>query len=211
MKKLKLFIFISIIILIASFNGVNAASKRDLPYEIDEIKINNSNNTLEISGWAFITGAQSYINSKTHQYKLYLEAKDHTIESIGKNKNISHTETMHYVGSRNCGIFEFNMDPYECNHTYEEIGFEFEIPLDSIMLDRNYKVKLEVWAKMANVKKTITVYFPLKENLLLRSGQKQLKVNANLNDLSLEVLFNHVIVRDMTGTHGSTTKRKHSC
>lgn len=211
MKKLKLFFLISVIILAASFNNVNATSKRDLPYEISEIKINNSKKTLEISGWAFITGAQSFINDKTHQYKLYLLAEDDTIEIIGKNKDVSHTATMHYVGSRNCGIFEFNKAIFECNHTYDKVGFNFEIPLDLIKLDQNYQVKLEVWAKMADVKKTISVYFPINERLTLVSGQKQLTVNSNIDDLSLEVLFNHVIVRDMPGKTGKIMLSKNHC
>ena len=189
MKRIITAMILSVIFIILSKNNINASIKKDLPYEINEIVINKRQNTIVVNGWAFITNAQNFRSASTHKYSLFMDAKDHSLVSIGKINNISHTDTMFYSGSRWCGNREFNVDATICNHMYENIGFSFSIPLDDFKMDKHYVLSLKVDALQANISKTIPLYFPVKQNLILENGQNHYIVDSKLNDISLKVLF----------------------
>lgn len=211
MIRFSTIIILSTIFLIFSVISINAASKKDLPYEINDITINKRSKTLEIRGWAFITDAQNFRDNRTHKYTLYLSASDHNLTSVAKLTNISHTETMKYNGSRWCNNSEFNKSSLVCNNTYNNIGFVFSIPLKDFKMDREYKADLKVDAIQSNRSERIPIYFPVKDRLVLKDNKNNYIVDSKLNDMSLKVIFSHVLVRDKAGKTGSILESRRNC
>lgn len=211
MKKHKLFILFSFLFLFSSLIYINASEKRNMPYEINDVKIDGSQQYLEISGWAFLSDVQNFKSANTHGYKLILSASDHRIEVDAKLLGISHTETMRYTGSRWCADNEFNKNSTECNNYYDNIGFVFSVPLKDIKMDRNYKAQLSVYAKQANISKTLPIYFPVSSNIVLNKGKNHYIIDSKLNDLSLKVIFKQVLARDNAGKTGNIRLSKLNC
>lgn len=211
MKK-NLILSITILFLITSFTiTTKAASKREVPYEINDITINKRRKRLEVQGWGFITDAQNYKNKYTHAHELHLETKESNLVVKGKLRNISHTQTMSYAGSRMCLDDEFNKSALICNNMYDKVGFTFYVPLSKLEMDKDYKVSLKVFAKTANISKKIPIYFPVKEKLVLKNNQKNYIVDSKLNDMTLKVIFDHVLVREEAKKSGKIINTKLNC
>lgn len=211
MKRWLAIIIFSFILINFQSIYVSASSKAEVPYEINNISIDQKNKLLIIDGWGLITNAQHFKNSSTHRYTLNLKASNHAVTSKGTHVNISHTDTMYYTGSRWCRDNEYNKEATVCNHKYDNIGFRFSIPLADLKMDKEYVATLKVEAIQSKISKTISIYYPVKDKLVLKDGKKNYIVDSKLNDMSLKIMFSQVLVRDKAGQTGQIQRTKMSC
>ena len=211
MKRWSTLIMFSLVLLNIQTINISASSKYEVPYEINNITIDHKNKLLLIDGWGLITNAQHFKGSNTHKYTLSLKASGHTVTSKGTLRNISHTETMFYTGSRWCKENEYHKDSTVCNHTYDNIGFRFSIPLSDFKMDKQYVATLKIETLQSKTSKSISIYFPVKEKLVLKDGKKNYIVDSKLNDMSLKIIFSQVLVRDKAGITGQIQRTKMSC
>lgn len=193
MKKLYYLLTIIIISIISS-KTVNADSNRIIG-EINYVTLNESSKTLDIEGWGFIHNAQNFLNGNTHRYTIILKADDHTITSTASLKNISHTETMAFIGSRYCRNDEYFVDSKICNNYYENIGFKFSVPLNSFKMDKTYKASIKIEAFNAKSVKTQEVYYPNKNTVVLKDKHYEFTMDSKLNDMKVKVLNSSVLAR----------------
>ncbi len=209
MKKLILLAFISFLIFI-KVQDLNANGLR-LINEINDISINKSQKTLEISGWGFIHNAQNFYNSTTHSYTITLKSKNDTITINGINTNISHTNTMYYIGSGYCRDNQFNLDATVCNNYYNNIGFKFSIPLSRFKMDEDYVASITVHAKTAKISKSTEVYFSNNDILKLSDGHNHYLVETRLYDTGVLVLNSNVFARETAGKNGKIIQNNLYC
>lgn len=211
MKKILLFVFLSLFLLVLQKIDISANSKAEIPYEINNISIDKNKKQLLIDGWGFITDAQNFKNASTHKYTLQLKSNNHTVTSAGTLRNISHTDTMLYFGSRWCQDNEYHKSALICNNRYENVGFRFAIPLSELKMNKEYVATLKIDAFQSKTSKSILIYFPVKDKLILKDNNKQYIVDSKLNDMSLKVTFQQVLVRDKAGKAGKILQSKLTC
>ena len=209
MKKIILLIFITILIAIKC-RDISANSFRVIN-EINDISINKSQKTLEISGWAFIHNAQNYYNSNTHSYTITLKSKNDSITISGNNTNISHTNTMYYIGSPYCRDNQFNVDAKVCNNYYNNIGFKFSIPLSRFKMEEDYVASITVHAKTAKLSRSTEVFFSNNDILKLVDGHDHYLVDSRLYDTGVLVLNTNVFVRQTAGSNGKIIQNNLYC
>lgn len=203
-------ILVCIIFLALVPTTINASDLR-LVNEINDIRLSDDKKTLIVEGWGFILNAQNYYNDSTHEYSLLLQGNNHNLEVKGRLRNISHTDTMYYVGSRYCNDREFLKDSLVCNNYYNNIGFIFEIPLSQMNMEENYQVSLSVNAKKAKLKKTTSVYFPNKEAITLNTKHQEYIIDSKLHNIGVKVLNDWILVRDKPHKQGKILKGNLKC
>lgn len=207
MKKLFLFI---LVLLPFTLKHIEANNLRFIN-EVNEVSLSSNKKSLIIKGWGFIQDAQNYYNNNTHDYTLILEAKDHQIEVKGSQQSISHTDTMYFVGSRYCSDSEFRKDSLICNNYYENIGFNFEIPLTQLKMEKDYKVFLKINAKQAKLEKITEVYFPNKEVITIKDKHDHYIIDSKLHNVGVKVLNSHILVRDKPHKQGKILQASTEC
>ncbi|NLC54259.1 MAG: DUF5011 domain-containing protein [Erysipelothrix sp.] len=211
MKKVVLLFIFSLLIFTSKTHKINALDKSDYPYEINRISIDNKNQLLLIDGWGFLTNTQHFNKTNSHKYTLRLSSTQHSLNVVGSNVNISQTDTMFLLGSRWCRENEYNQDARICNHRYDYVGFRFSIPLAQLKMDQNYVASLKIEALNAKVTYSFPIYFPLKDKLVLKDKQNNYIVDSKLNDISLEIIFDRVMVRESPGKSGKVIKSPRKC
>lgn len=211
MKKFSIVLIILTILFIRSSSKVFATSKADMPYEINLVQLDSIRNRLIIRGWGFISNAQNYRHTHTHEHNLILESNSDKLFIKGSLRNVNQTQMMEYKGSRWCRNSEYFKDATECNNTYEYVGFTFYVPLADLKLNQDYKASLNVVAKTAETSKTIPIYFPLKQRIVLKKDKLEYVIDSRLSDVSLKVLFDYVLVKDAAGPSGKILNSKLNC
>lgn len=211
MKKISIVLITLILLVLLNVKTVKAESKADMPYEIHNIRINKNNKSLEIDGWAFITDAQHFLGDSTHEVYIILNENDHQIKTKAKLKHMSHTQHMQYSGSKWCGNNEFNKEAIYCNNFYENVGFVASIPLSELKVNKEYKASINVKAKQASVSKTVNIHFPQKDIMILREERMKYVIDSKLNNFAVEVMFNHVLLKDKPGPSGNIINSTLEC
>lgn len=211
MKKFILIIIFSTVFLVGDITNINAISKKDMPYEINSIVMDSRRKRLVINGWGFISNAQNYKNASTHEYNLILQSNNEQLVIKGTTKNVNHTNTMEYFGSPWCNDQDFYKEVHQCNNSYANIGFTFYVMLSDLKMGQDYKASLNIIAKTANSSKTIPIHFLIKEHLILENNKVNYIIDSKLNDISLKVATDYVVVKDEAGKAGSILETKLNC
>ena len=188
MKKTIIFVMLFLI----TIKPIEAQGFR-LVNEINNIHLNKNEEALIVEGWGFIMNAQNYYNNNTHSFTLRLKSNAHELTVRGRQRSISQTDTMCYVGRRYCNDNEWFKDSLICNNHYENVGFSFSIPLNQLKMEEDYKVSLIVKAVDAQVQREIDLYFPNKEVIRLNRGHDHYIIDSKLHDVGAKVLNSWVI------------------
>lgn len=168
-------------------------TKYNLPYEITDMRIENQ--SLIITGWAYIAYQQHYLDQSTHSTQFYFYSDLDTFIVDAQLLNFSQTLMMEYFGSPNCSLTSINKYPESCNFAYENVGFIINIPLDRFKSGHHYQSKIISNAFIANVSYQTDVYFPLSTDLVLENSAKRLTIISRLDDTNLTINSTTVLAR----------------
>lgn len=196
MRKSSLFIVIIMLMILtipAVAVGETVVSKTMLPYEI--LSVSMTQNTMTVTGWAILNETQHFISSADHSYELEFASPEHTFRVNGTITNTTLTETFRYGGAPICATNAYFKTDTTCYYRFENAGFSFSVPMDSLEIGRDYTVYLVVHAKNANFHKKIPVYYPILNDIVMMNGQKEYKIVSKLNDTKITVKYATVAAR----------------
>ncbi len=189
--------------------AIETLSKQKLPYEILKIEVQDRN--LIIKGWAFLNAKQHFLDESTHSYQII--AKSATQEQVfsGRQLTGSQTENMKYGTVRACQATEFQQDAAVCYYNYENVGFEFKIPLLNFEVGETYQFDLIVEGKLIKQSYKIPIYYPLPNDLIFTLNNLNYQVISRLEDSNITVTHEMVIVREGTTKTSKQQKGTISC
>lgn len=196
MRKTSFFILVSLFLMVVipvEAAGETIVSKTLLPYEI--LSISMSQSTMTLTGWAILNETQHFITSSDHSYELEFASNEHTFRVTGTTTGTNLTETFRYGGAPICATTAYFKTDTTCYYRFENVGFTFTIPISSLGIGRNYTVYLIVHANNANFHKKIPVYYPIQNDIVMLSGQKEYRVVSKLDDMKLTVKYATVAAR----------------
>ena len=196
MKRISLCVLISLFLMVVipvEAAGETIVSKTLLPYEI--LSISMSQSTMTVSGWAILNETQHFVTSSDHSYELEFASNEHTFRVTGTTTGTNLTDTFRYGGAPICATTAYFKTDTICYYRFENVGFTFSIPISSLQIGRNYTVYLIVHANSANFHKKIPVYYPIQNDIVISSGQKEYRVVSKLDDMKITVKYATVAAR----------------
>lgn len=214
MKKI-IIILISVIFSVSFYNSkviaraIDIVSREELPNEIKSIKLEN--NRLIITGWALLNAKQHFLNNTTHSYQILVKSNKNSMTYEGEIKAVSQTEMMKYTGSRRCKDNEFNKISNICNYDYENVGFEFSIPLNIFQANETYYFDLVVKGHLINEIYKTPVYFPMNNEITYEKSPLIYRAISRLEDSKLIITHSDVIVRNQPSKNGLHYQGSLSC
>lgn len=198
MKKI---LFTLVVSLVCMFNvyasEYTLVNKEIINYEINNFYIDGGE--IIINGWGIIDGdVQSFINSSTHAYYLYIEnvndkSDNHTY--TGSILSADKTDFYKYTTTTTvCSTSSTYNDAYSCYTRYENVGFEFKISTDDLDDNAEYQIYLRIYGKKANVKYEVLVYAPnIQETETI--GGIQYELVSDFSTVELTVITTNLFVR----------------
>lgn len=213
MKKI-IFIYILIFSFVLKIEATTytTVNKELLNYEINNFYIENDN--LIINGWAILDNdVQHFLDSSTHSYSLYIENIYNTSDNHLYSGNIlpaDKTSMYKYTTTVDmCPLDSIYNDAYSCYTKYENVGFEFTIPLSDLNVNSEYQIYLRVNGKTANLFYEIVVYAPNLNTSHIKDGVEY-KFISDFSTVDLTVISKNLFVRsgpdiNLNEVHGSYT------
>ncbi len=194
--------------------ALETVAKKDLPYEIQEIRFDGE--FLTIKGWAFLHETQHFLSKDDHSYKLVLKSVNDQIEVGDENFNkfnASQTNLMYYTTSgKYCSLTNYNKKSTTCNYKYENVGFSVKIPLGELITREDYRVYLKVIANNSKKEGIVDIYFPISTPIVKEIGLYQYSATSNLIDTELRVIDeSYLRVRTGPGTNFKQARLGDSC
>lgn len=176
--------------------------KSALPYEIMSIEVTSLG--VRISGWAFTSYKQHFINGTDHLVELEFTSINHSFRVKTTYTSISQTSMMTYFGTPTCALTSINQVPEVCNYTYENVGFTVLIPLSSFHSGETYQTQILVHANTAQISYKTPLYYPLPQDQLFTVEGKEYRIVSSLDDTELKIASTTVIARKEPSKTGLT-------
>lgn len=179
-----------------------SVTKYNLPYEITGVSIDQG--SLVISGWAFISYQQHFIDSSDHQVEIEFISAGHGFREVAQLTMSSQTSMMEYFGSPQCSSTSLYQAPEICNYRYDNVGFTLKVPMERFNLDTNYQTNILVHAFTADRIYKTPLYFPMDNDLVLSQGNREITLISRLYDTELKVNATTVLARKEPSKTGLT-------
>lgn len=189
--------------------GETVIAKTYLPYEVQSVAM--TPDELTISGWGMLVESQHFISSADHSYELELTSPQHTFRIPATIVNLNLTEAMRYAGIPLCALNAYFQNGKICYYRYENVGYSAKIPLSMFQTDSQYTVYLIVHAMNANYHKKIPIFYPIANDVVQMSGQKEYRVTSKLDDTKLTVRYSTVVARKSPDKTGAAWYSGTSC
>jgi len=176
--------------------------KSSLPYEIMSIDVTKQG--IQITGWAFISYKQHFIDGYDHQVELEFISVNHNFRVLTNYTSISQTAMMTYFGSPTCSLTTINQIPEVCNFNYENVGFTVTIPLNSFHSGETYQTQILVHAKTAQLSYKTPLYYPMPQDQVFLVEGMEYRFVSKLDDTELKIAATTVIARKEPSKTGLT-------
>ncbi|MGL5540024.1 MAG: hypothetical protein ACRDBX_00140, partial [Erysipelotrichaceae bacterium] len=183
------FLLILLVCLFQAIQSVQAfvpTSRKNVRYEVTSVLWQEEK--LIITGWGVINATQHFMNAQTHRTTLVLRSNTQTLLYEGVGKGTDLTQLFAYTGSRMCLDREYFKESSTCNYRYQNVGFEFSIPLDDLELDDEYTAYLRIEGLQSKVKYEVPLYYPTKFPQTHQKGRIQYIAHTALNDNTLQII-----------------------
>ncbi len=168
-------------------------SKKELPYEILNISMQNS--SIVIEGWSLISYKQHYLNESDHLTELEFFSINDSFRISATLTSLSLTKQMEYFGSPICNFNSINQIPEVCNFNYERVGFTAIVPLNKFVVNQVYQTNIISHALRANLSYKTPVYYPILNDLNFTNSGKEYHIISRLDDTEIKVNATTVLAR----------------
>ncbi len=175
----------------ASALDYTSTTKEDLNFEINSIDVNNQ--TMTITGWAFIRNAQNYRGSADHQVWIELLSPQDQVIIATQLLPLNLSSIPAKVGYPTCSDTVFFVTT--CNYIYDYVGFAANIDLQQLKPSTQYSASIRVSAFKANAHRKTPLYFPISSPIKTMIGDYSFSVNSSLNDTSVRIVDDPVYAR----------------
>ena len=161
-----------------------------MQYNINNFYLSGDN--IIINGWSTTERHQHLTGNDTHEYSLVLTNKN-TNESmvyIATLKKADKTRLMR--ATEWTTVCKDNFSTKKCYYNYTYVGFEFKIPVDDLLPDTEYGIKLRIYEKQVKKGYQTSIYALGIDNVYEKDGIKyQLYSDITKTNVTLteDVLF----------------------
>ena len=212
MKKIFIFLFISICFLVIPFK-VSAVTYTETTPKVMKYNISNfylSGNYIVLNGWATTERHQHFTSSSTHEYSLVLTdaTTSKKLTYVATLKNADKTEFMKQADYTSvCSTLNSTA---KCYYKYTYAGFEFKIPLSDLESDREYGIKLRVYEKKTGKGYQQSIYALSLNNSYDKNGVRY-QLYSDITKTRMKVIESQLIVRSGAGQSYSHKKGTVEC
>lgn len=169
-------------------------SKEHLIYEIQTAQL--SEKGISIEGWSFIGESQHFNNTNEFSGTILLDNGKSKLEYPLNFKRKDMTNLMKMGNPRKCGANEYNKKGRECYYDYSMVGWNVFIPIEDLMDDARYKLRICMKAlKSGQEYETPVIIANEFQAIDDTPRQRVVSINSAINNTRVLVNHDFVMVR----------------
>lgn len=186
---------------------IETNKRNEFSYEI--LDVNITNNYITINGWGLLPARHHFIGSSTHSYDLVFKGNNHNLEYKGSINNTNLTKIMEYRGIPKCS--QNSLNKKNCNYLFENVGFVFNVPLDDLKTNENYKLSLKLHSKPLKSTFITDLYYPKDTAIETIHNDRNIKLTAHYQTMNLEVFYHTLVARTKASPLSKAYETGKSC